>query len=494
VRIVGAGQVGVESASPESLDLAWVNRGPPNTAMAQRMLVIPVLQRLKEIVTTGPILTGERARTLNRAGLIGLVAFALWYTAIWNIRRQVLTLGSLGDYGLNYEKSVAIGDQLAYPQIGFLYPPPNVVIRLALGQIGLEVSAIVWMVVLILCTLACFMTALAVLGLSNHPAKFMLAFLALLSVEYPFELDLRYLNGNVVYLILILGGLLAFRNARPHAAGVLLAASIAFKLYSLLFFFYFLLKRQYGLCLAMMLGIVGLFVLLPIAWFGVSPAWAITKSWLDAVAGTSSLQIPWEYPTVLLSFHKTLMTLLTAKGGKGVYNVLSLQEGAILPIVRCLQVAWLLFVGLYWWVSRRTENWSDSGTILLMDAGVLTLALLPLSPVLQSHHGVVLLLPAILLVSVVLDAEQARTIRLGALFFLLSGIVELQFGPFGPLRGLGMQMTMNLYMSALIFLRYMAGRGKLVPLDRWLESSYPGSSHGPDGNLPSGEGIEVSKR
>ena len=93
-------------------------------------------------------------------------------------------------------------EQLAYPpwSSGFLYPPPNIVLRLTLSDLGLQMSGVLWMVLLMGATLACIEFALSLMRLSHHPAKYVLALSALCAVEYFFEWDLKYLNGNVLYL------------------------------------------------------------------------------------------------------------------------------------------------------------------------------------------------------------------------------------------------------------------------------------------------------
>jgi hypothetical protein len=94
-----------------------------------------------------------------------------------------------------------------------------------------------------------------------------------------------------------------------------------------------------------------------------------------------------------------------------------------------------------------------------MDAGVLTLLVLPFSPALQPHHGVVMLTPALLLVSLTFDAAVPPALRWTSATILLAGYVELQFGPSLAIRGVGMTFCIVLYMSALILVRATRSHG-----------------------------------
>ena len=139
---------------------------------------------------------------VNRGCFCAIVFYTMWYTVGFQIRHQSLTSQDLLDYALNYERSRLVMEQLAYPpwSSGFLYPPPNIFLRLTLGDLGLQMSGVLWMVLLMGATLACIEFALSLMRLSHHPAKYVLALLALSAVEYFFEWDLKYLNGNVLYL------------------------------------------------------------------------------------------------------------------------------------------------------------------------------------------------------------------------------------------------------------------------------------------------------
>ncbi len=422
-----------------------------------------------------PSLSPRTLKVINSLSLLAIVLYALWFTTSFQIRHQSLEVSRLIDYGLNYEQSLVVEKALAYPSWprGFLYPPPNVILRLGLGQIGLKVSAILWMGLLIAATLACLEALLYLLGLSRHPVKYGMAFLALCSVEYFIEWDLRALNGNMIYLASLLGALICSYKAWPRAAGFLLAGSIVLKVYSVVFLPYFLIKRQYRLCLAALLWLGFFFVVLPGTYFGPGNARAVTENWITTVLRSSdSLSLPFEYPAYLTSLHKTLLILLNEKGGKGLHNVMNLGEEQVFGLTRWGQGVWFLLVAFYFLSTLRKSSELHHGQTLMMDAGALTLLVLPFSPALQPHHGVVMLIPALMLVSMSFDPTAPSALRWTSAAILLAGYVELQFGPSLAIRGLGMMICIVLYMSALILIRTtLPHRPTPVEASRAIESS-----------------------
>jgi hypothetical protein len=412
------------------------------------------------------VFTPKRVRLLNIACFLAILLYALWYTTSFQIRHQSLSVSRLIDYGLNYEQSLVVARDLAYPQwtSGFLYPPPNVVLRIGLAKLGLGASAILWMGLLIASTIFCLRASLSLLGLSQHPARYVMALLALSSVEYFIEWDLRALNGNMIYLAALLGTLTWVHRARPVGAGFLLACSIVLKVYSIVLLPYFLFKRQYRLCLSAGLWLVMFFVVLPALSLGPENAWRLSESWVTTVLSScDSRSLPFEYPAYLTSLHKTLLILLNEKAGRGIFNILMLQEDQIFTITRWGQAVWVMLLGLYVLVQRRYRATMSAGRALMMDAGVLTLVMLPFSPALQPHHGVVMLIPAILLVSQSFDVAAPKGVRWSSAMMLLACYVELQFGPSLALRGLGMMLCIVVLMSALIFLRTLPSHHEVKP-------------------------------
>jgi hypothetical protein len=396
--------------------------------------------------------TSVSLKTLNAASWLAIFIYVLWFTTSFQIRHHSLEPDRLLDYALNYDHSRLVADQLSYPprSQGFLYPPPNVVLRLELGRLGLQFSAVVWMILLIGATLLCVESSLHLLGLSKHPARYVMALLALSSVEYFLEWDLKYLNGNVLYLAALLTALILIQKTRVQGAGCLLALSIVLKLYSAVFLPYVFLKKYYRLCLATGLWLVLFFFALPIGYFGFGNAWTVTDHWVRSMLDSRGSTFPLEFPAYLTGLHKTLLILLTSTGGNGRFNIADLPHETVWAMTRTLQFIWVTVVMLYFLRARRCSANVPLGTRHMIDAGVLCLLVLPLSPVVQPHHGVVMLIPAMVLIRVVFDVSVAPAFRTSAAAILCACYVQLQFGPKLQLRGIGMMTCVMVLMAGLV--------------------------------------------
>jgi hypothetical protein len=409
-----------------------------------------------ESIINWVIPTNDRLRKVNLFSVTLILLFGVWYTTSHQVRRWSVDAKNWSDYSMHLNTSLDVVNHLVYPTLpnGFFYPPPFAILRVWLGELGLEASGILWMVLLIISLFGIFEASLSLLGLSNHPAKYLFALLALMSVEYWVEFDLRALNVNLLYLASLLLVLAFSFKAKPYAAGFFLALSIVLKLYSFVFLPYFLLKRQYRLCLAAALWLGVFFIVLPIAYLGMNGAVALTMSWVQSVRGSGeSTNFPWELNGYIISLHKTLLTVLTERGGKGLDNIINISEERVLFVTQVAQFLWLILVAFYFWFSRRRPFPIHVGPGMMMDAGVLTLLTLPFSPVLQPHHGVMMLIPAILLVAVVLDPKQSPSLRWPTLAVALTCGLTTQFGPSGSIRGLGMIISIVLFMCGLIMVR-----------------------------------------
>ncbi|HJT22925.1 MAG TPA: glycosyltransferase family 87 protein [Nitrospira sp.] len=396
--------------------------------------------------------TSVSLRTLNAVSWLAIVIYILWFTTSFQIRHHSLEPDRLLDYALNYNQSRLVAAELSYPSRsqGFLYPPANVVLRLALGRLGLQSSAVVWMVLLIGATLLCVESSLYLLGLSKHPVRYFMALLALSSVEYFFEWDLKYLNGNVLYLACLLTALILIQKTQVQGAASLLAFSLVLKLYSAVFLPYFFLKKQYRLCFATGLWLVLFFLALPIGYFGVGNAWTVTEHWVRSLLDSGDSTFPLEFPAYLTGLHKTLLILLTSTGGNGRYNIADLSYETVWAVTRTFQSVWVAAVMMYFIRARHCSANVPLGTRQMIDAGVLSLLVLPLSPVVQPHHGVVMFIPAMVLIRVLFDASVAPAFRTSAGAILSACYVELQFGPRIQLRGIGMMTCVMILMSGLI--------------------------------------------
>lgn len=406
---------------------------------------------------------------LNTTCYVVIILIIVFFASITLVANQSFDGRGLGDYWLNYQYSVTVDKTLSYIP-DFLYPPPGIIFRIILANVGFEASAILWIALMIISTFASIAAMLYLLDLSEHPYKYVLTFIALASVEYYIEWDLKSLNSNLIYLSLLLGSLVFIKKSKPSLAGFLLASSVALKLYSIVLLPYLLLKRQYRCFAASILFLLLFFVLLPTAYYGVNDFIIISKSWFRTVAATSNINFPFECRAYLVSLHRTLLALLTVRGGENITNLADLSEETVFIASRFLQLIWLLCVAFYFiQIVRKPESMRELSRDFIADVSVLSLMVLPLSPQLQPHHGVVMLIPAVLVVKLIFDESQPKSLRKVLLPVPLLCFLILKFGPSGALRGIGMMITILLFFIAMIVIKKL---GKNANNDNYCLQSF----------------------
>jgi len=176
----------------------------------------------------------------------------------------------------------------------FVYPPPAVLLWNGFAKLGYPAGAVTWLALLFTSLAGSFLLAMRITNkepapraLFEPPSGLILA-LAFAATEYYSLWDLHVVNTNSIYLFLVLIGLWCWLCNQRVLAGLLLAASVALKIYSIVFLPFLLLRREWRLASAMLLSLVLFFVAVPTSWFGIGGALEITRNWLHTVSSARS--------------------------------------------------------------------------------------------------------------------------------------------------------------------------------------------------------------
>lgn len=353
---------------------------------------------------------------------------------------------TLGDYTYNFEMSQRAAAQGSYDGLQFPYPPPGVWFRLALAKGGFLFGAGLWIFLLVASVGVTFYWLIDFLP-GASPYRWRLALTAFLLVRYYLEWDLKALNCNFLYLALVVGTW-RFHSTRPTWAGTLLALSIALKLYSGLFLFYYVWRRQWRVVGSTVVVCLFLFVLLPAFAFGPSEALALTRSWWRQIQQTSDPNFPFVFHAYLISVPKTLLVLLTERV-PGISPEWAWSEEAVYGLTRSLQALWVMLFFASFAFARTAPD--DHWTTVAWGSSLL-LAPLPFSPLLQPHHLVVTLPPTLLMLYAVLDATYSTRARIGWALVLVLGLFILEAGPAGTARGVGVLCHLYLLQGSILTL------------------------------------------
>lgn len=348
----------------------------------------------------------------------------------------------------------------------FVYPPPAVLLWDGFARLGYPAGAMTWLALLFTSLAGSFLLAsrLTSSGTTRQavfePPSGLLLALAFAATEYYCLWDLHVVNTNSLYLFLVLIGLWCWLRNQRVLAGLLLAASVALKIYSIVFLPFLLLRREWRLASAMLLSLLFFFTAVPTARFGIGGALEITRNWLHTVTSASGPDYLLHYSGYKISLSWMAMLLLDPHTSSGKLNVLAWSPGAVHWLVRLLQGGWLLLAAVYFVRSRPLPLRSEYGRLALaLDASVLLLLPLPLSPFLQPPHPVVLILPAVTLLRYSFDRRPSIGRRVAAALIVASGcLVELTHFPW---RGIGVMLTIAIFFVGIGMVRQdLAGAGE----------------------------------
>lgn len=162
------------------------------------------------------------------------------------------------------------------PKIGpFLYPPFAACFFALLAWLPLTLAAFLWNIL----ALACFGLSFVLIGklfsssnehmqqaffrLSRWDQGLLLVFLISVFLD-----NLAMAQANLFVVFLCLAGLALFLTKRPFFSGLVFAAAVGIKLSPLLFFVYFLFKRQWRLLAGFVLGGILCTAIIPILFLG----------------------------------------------------------------------------------------------------------------------------------------------------------------------------------------------------------------------------------
>ncbi|MCK6452671.1 MAG: glycosyltransferase 87 family protein [Alphaproteobacteria bacterium] len=387
---------------------------------------------------------GLPPKALRLLDAAALAALALWAIAmLFGLPPAAPPTDSMAmvDYGLNTRQALIIeamvanaaggGAPVVYPN-HYAYPPAFVVLMLIWLKLG-AVAFPAWLCVMAASLLVGVIAGARLAGLGWRPGRLALAALAAPVALYALGWDLRTRNVNLIYLAVAVLGLAAAPR-RPAMGGVLLSLSAALKLYSVLFVPWLAWRRQWRFLVWMLAGLALWFVVLPALWFGFRGAWALTLAWIDALRTIGTPVYQDIFPGYLLTLARAVAWLRQSPA----------DDPVTLVIVTGIQAAWAAFVLWRLWRSDLAPA-AEIALLLLLP--------LPFAPLLQPHHTVVFLVPALVLLAAAARTALSPRERLRAGAVLLGAAILTQSGPAGGGRA---AMTM---LATLVLALATAQRG-----------------------------------
>jgi hypothetical protein len=373
-----------------------------------------------------------------------LAAFAIYLLYfLTGFRFEALVTGDTrqGDFRMWYLLPPQIA-ALDYPSvvtgnwnISFPYLPSGVAMMLPLSLMPQVAAFIVWMTLQGLAFVTVIWTSLRLAGLERSHLRLPVAAAAVFVVSSAIEWDLRAHNNNLIYLALVMLGLAA---RSTWVAAALFAITANLKLYSGVLIPGLLWRREVRLAVATELMALALAVVLPLLAFGPAQALKLSISWVNEVLYTASDAGRAHAP---LSLHKSAAAML------GVAPTASEATWA----ARGAQLLWLVLAAFYFLVAAQRPG--TDGVARLCDVIVLLMLPLPISSWLVPYHGVVMLPATILIVSVLIDRQRSRSVRIAA-GVACAGCIALRFAASAwELRAGTLTLSLMLTLAALAAIR-----------------------------------------
>lgn len=413
------------------------------------------------VLHTGPVFNTHFVNRICLAGLIAIVSVRMWTRCV-TAPSVLSTPGHMVDFSLNLDLANKTCDQRRYPP-NFVYPLPGILFWRAMDALDFRVGTVIWLLVLPASMIGSLFVAEALVGRRWQPYGGIVMALAFAAMEYYLIWDLKAANTNSFYLVLVLLGCWCWQKDRPILAGTLLAASVSIKLYSIVFLLYIVARREWRIGLSMLSALLIFFVGIPMVYFGWHDTFVLTNQWISAVVATSRAGFIYPAYRVSLSWIATLLMNPTASGGK--LNLANCNPNTVAVTIKLLYLGWALAVAGYfastWSFGRPDKN---QPLPFLWHVSVLLFCLLPVSSVLEPHHLVVLLLPAVCLIHVMFADEFPKRIRALAGLTVALGACLTELSPRYPLRGVGVQATLLAYLAGIWIIHRGQCRSPLHPL------------------------------
>jgi len=340
----------------------------------------------------------------------------------------------------------------------FPYPPSAVLLFYALGIFGLRVFMAIRMLLMVAGLLITFKASVAGENDDSRAAWLLLGAIALVLCDTPVSWDLRAGNTNLVFLGLILAGY-GLLGRRPWLAGSLLALSISLKLFSGLLLLWLLVNGPRAALYAAAIVIAALWIVLPVALFGVGQTVSLYASWREQLRLISG---PGVYSFIASMRHGP--PLVTVRRAIIVLSGAAPEAPFTRWLLGALWAIWLGAVGWYAARAWRSGHVTAPSRPALADWTVLLLTPLPLSPWLEPYHSVPMLTGAILCLVIVLDKYMGDADRIIAAMALAAvGLMHAVRIPL-PIRGFVLLAQFSLLVIAFGLLRpSLAARPASVP-------------------------------
>jgi hypothetical protein len=387
-------------------------------------------------------------RRLDILSLIALLVYLGWGLGSEWVREGALSDQVWDDYAILRDLSRRVIESGGYAWqfegtgrvVVFVHSPSSCLFHTVLARLG-DGGGLIWMGLIAASAAGGVSALLLLLDWRGRPGRYVAVVLAVVACHYFVRFDLHFLNSNIVFTALAVAGLALALRGRESAlcaamAGLCLALSIATKPYALLLIPYLALLRQSAALVWACFWLGAILFALPALALGVDDSLTLQQSWLQALYRASGS----DFAPRILSFDVSLLGALRDLRETGALPR-GVSDAALVSTARGLQLAWLGLVAAALAPRLRLALAGpaaerESGRSVALEGGILLLAPLPLSALLQPHHGVALFPLALLLATRALEAGAGARERLGLALLAVACFAAPAYAPTPGARGM----------------------------------------------------------
>lgn len=314
-----------------------------------------------------------------------------------------------------------------YPATPYPYPPPSVIFQYFFTLFSIEKALIIWLFCVLGCNLINWVLIYKLLNFS--PKQSLLLIVAYGSVVHFFQWDLRSLNCNIIFLLLVVLGLFFYARKDIILTCLFFVLSFSLKLFSIFLFPLLLLTRKFLIYIWVSLFITMIWIILPLIFLGPKGFSTAYVSWFQQIQMVSN-----EDPDIPHPIRVSLADSLN--------NVFGKESIFFKSTLWLFRLSWFsqmfAIIGIGFLLPKTFQN----QMVFMSCVSVFLLGPICLSPYLEPYHPTPYAIPISIILSFAALPKYSLKIRLISIVIFIISCGFMMFPGGRPYRGLLINLSL----------------------------------------------------
>ena len=295
----------------------------------------------------------------------------------------------------------------------YFYAPVVVALFTPIGCWNMYVAAGIWYLLNVIFFMLSLGLCASLLSSGDKPDRRLWIYPVMFSLI--FIVDTLMLGQiNMLILLLICSALYWIKKGKPETAGIFLGFASVLKITPLLFIAYFIFKKQFRIMKGVLISLLVFIVIIPVLFFGVGKTIEYHKTWFQRSffpqvtnnefmegrfyrSGNQSLEAMANRFLTDLPYNIVSGKYLTIKS----VSILHFGRNTVKWITRLLVLIILCIMMILCRVPA--EAHAGSSRLINFEYSLVLIAMVLISPLSWTHHFVILLFPAFVIVDYIID-------------------------------------------------------------------------------------------